>query len=155
METIEEILETLLVNTVTDFDSSSANKEFNTIYNALKVIHKKELKVNSVEQELILTNLSIENLKNLIRDTIREEVKDNSEKDVEVKPKLLSRNETAEILSISLVTLHEWTKKGLLPAYKIGTRIRLKEDEVFESLNKIKKYEHWESRAMDSNESKL
>lgn len=53
---------------------------------------------------------------------------------VEITEILLSRNEVAEILKISLPTLHDWTKKGLIKSYRIGNRIRFKKEDVFNAL---------------------
>ena len=50
--------------------------------------------------------------------------------------KLLTRDETAKILSISLVTLYHWTNKNILQAYRIGKKIRYKKSEVLEALQK-------------------
>lgn len=36
--------------------------------------------------------------------------------------KYLTRFETAEMLSISLTTLNDWTRKGILHSYKLGNR---------------------------------
>lgn len=49
--------------------------------------------------------------------------------------KFLTRIEVAKLLKITLPTLHDWTKKGLLKAYRIGNRIRYKETEVIETIN--------------------
>lgn len=49
---------------------------------------------------------------------------------------LITRNEASEILRVSLVTLNDWTKKGILPAYKCGNRVYYKRSEVAESLKK-------------------
>ena len=48
---------------------------------------------------------------------------------------LLTREETAKLLSVSLVTLWDWTKKDLIPAYRIGNKVRYKKNEVLKSLN--------------------
>ena len=48
---------------------------------------------------------------------------------------LLTREETAKLLSVSLVTLWDWTKKDIIPAYRIGNKVRYKKSEVFKSLN--------------------
>ena len=48
---------------------------------------------------------------------------------------LLTREETAKLLSVSLVTLWDWTKKDLIPAYRIGNKVRYKKSEVLKSLN--------------------
>lgn len=42
----------------------------------------------------------------------------------------LTRRELAKLFRISLVTVHDWTRKGVLTAYKIGNRIYYKSDEV-------------------------
>uniref|UniRef100_UPI00404A49F4 helix-turn-helix domain-containing protein n=1 Tax=Flavobacterium sp. TaxID=239 RepID=UPI00404A49F4 len=50
--------------------------------------------------------------------------------------KLLTREKTAEMLSISLVTLWDWTKKDIIPAHRIGNLVRYKKEEVLSSLQK-------------------
>lgn len=49
--------------------------------------------------------------------------------------KFLTRGEVAVLLKITLPTLHDWTKKGLLKAYRIGNRIRYKEAEVMATIS--------------------
>ena len=49
---------------------------------------------------------------------------------------LLTREETAKLLSVSLVTLWDWTKKDIIPAYRIGNKVRYKKSEVLKSLNR-------------------
>jgi excisionase family DNA binding protein len=51
--------------------------------------------------------------------------------------KLITRKETARILGVSLVTLHSWVNKNILKAYRIGNKVRFKENEVLESLQEI------------------
>lgn len=48
--------------------------------------------------------------------------------------KLLTREEVAEILSISLVTLWKYTKQSIIPAYRIGTKVRYKRKDVISAL---------------------
>jgi len=50
---------------------------------------------------------------------------------------LLTRKEVAIWLDISLPTLHAWTKKGILQAYRIGNKVRYKKTEVLDSLQTI------------------
>ena len=50
---------------------------------------------------------------------------------------LLTREETAEYLKISLSTLWHWSKKGILPSYGIGKRVYYKRSEVESSLIRI------------------
>jgi excisionase family DNA binding protein len=51
--------------------------------------------------------------------------------------KLLTRKDTAKLLCISLPTLHEWTKSGIVKAHRIGNRVLFKQDEVHQALSQI------------------
>jgi len=42
------------------------------------------------------------------------------------------------MFAISLVTVNEWRKKGILKAYKIGNRVYFKRNEVEAALVEIK-----------------
>ena len=42
----------------------------------------------------------------------------------------ITRKEVAALLQITLPTVHDWTKKGVLRAYKIGKRVYYKPAEV-------------------------
>lgn len=53
---------------------------------------------------------------------------------------LLTREETAEMLSISLVTLWKYTKDNLVPAYRIGTKVRYKKSEILLALKKMNQF---------------
>ncbi|MDV3980942.1 DNA-binding protein [Elizabethkingia anophelis] len=57
---------------------------------------------------------------------------------VKEEPEYLTRREVAELLGITLPTLHNWTKKGIITAYRIGTRLRYNKVEIIEVLNKNK-----------------
>lgn len=48
----------------------------------------------------------------------------------------ITRREVAKLFQISLVTVHDWTKKGILQAYKIANRVYYKQSEVESSLTK-------------------
>ena len=50
----------------------------------------------------------------------------------------LSRKDVAAMLGVSLVTVSEWTKKGLLRSFKLGNRVYYKRNEVENSLTEIK-----------------
>jgi len=52
---------------------------------------------------------------------------------------LLTRKQTADLLKITLPTLWAWTNKDILPAYRIGNKIRYKKSEVLKALNQINK----------------
>jgi excisionase family DNA binding protein len=48
--------------------------------------------------------------------------------------KFISRKEAAGLLQVSLPTLNDWTKEGLLNSYRIGTRVLYKPEEVEQSV---------------------
>lgn len=79
--------------------------------------------------------------KNEILIGVREELKSFassfSEKD---QDKLLTREETAKMLSISLVTLWNWTRTDIIPAYRIGNKVRYKKSEVLLALKQMNKF---------------
>ena len=47
---------------------------------------------------------------------------------------LLTRQQTAKLLGITLPTLRKYTRDELLPGYRIGTRVRYKRSEVIGAL---------------------
>ena len=49
----------------------------------------------------------------------------------------LTKKEVATILSISIVTVDDWSKKGILNPFRIGNRIRFDRKQVEQSLTKI------------------
>ncbi len=52
-------------------------------------------------------------------------------------PELLTRNEAAKYLGVSLPTLNEWTKTGVVKGYRIGSRVRYKLPEIEVALKGI------------------
>lgn len=50
----------------------------------------------------------------------------------------LTRKDTAKTFEISLPTLDNYTRKGVIKGYRFGSRIRYKKSEVEASLNQIR-----------------
>ncbi len=46
----------------------------------------------------------------------------------------ITRKEVARIFRVSVVTVHDWTNKGILTAYKIGNKVFYKHHEVEKAL---------------------
>ena len=55
----------------------------------------------------------------------------------EKQSEYISRKEVAQLLKVTLPTLHEYTKLGWLQSYKIGNRVLYKREEVELSLNQV------------------
>jgi excisionase family DNA binding protein len=86
-----------------------------------------------------IENITVEELKNELIIEFKQLLKSFLEQQEKVD-ELLTKQETANILKVSLVTLWDWTKKDVLPAYRIGYKVRYKKREVLESLKKINRY---------------
>jgi len=56
---------------------------------------------------------------------------------IEKHTKLLTRKEVAEILNVSLPTLHDWTKNGKITGFRIGSRVLYKSHDIYNSLSQI------------------
>jgi excisionase family DNA binding protein len=50
---------------------------------------------------------------------------------------LLTRKETSILLGVSLPTLHDYTTRSIIPAYRVGSRVRYKKREVLDCLRKV------------------
>ena len=84
----------------------------------------------------IIESITANELKNLISEAVKEQL-ENLHPPQPKDPEFLNRKQVADVLGISLVTLNDWTKRGLIPALRIGTRIRYKKAEVFEALKQV------------------
>lgn len=51
---------------------------------------------------------------------------------------LLTRDQAAQLLGITLPTLRDYTRRGYVTGYLIGTRVRYKRNEVLDSLQRIR-----------------
>lgn len=76
------------------------------------------------QNSIILQNVSLSDIEALVSKVIDDKIKSISPTPTNVASKLLTRQETAKLLKISLPTLDNWTNAGLIKAKRIGTRIR-------------------------------
>lgn len=52
--------------------------------------------------------------------------------------KLITRTEAAQMLGVTLPTIYDWTKKGIISAYRIGNRVRYKHAEILATVTNNK-----------------
>lgn len=92
-------------------------------------------------EQIILIPLTVDDLLDKIRGIVTEVVKQNQEEQLQAK--LLSASEACLLFNpkISKATLHEWTKQGLIPLYRIGGRIFYKYSEVIDSAKRLRKFD--------------
>jgi excisionase family DNA binding protein len=92
--------------------------------------------------ETLFSAIDLKDLQEIIAQTIRKEFADLSIPAPIVQApepeELLNRTQAAELLGISLVTLYEYTNKGILPAYRFGSRLRYKRAELIACLQRVK-----------------
>jgi len=92
-----------------------------------------------MQNEIILSGISFDQLQESIRTTVRNEVEKvvSCLQKTEPPTELITRKEAVAILGISLPTLAAFTKKGIIPAQRIGTLIRYNRADVYNSLKDI------------------
>jgi len=88
-----------------------------------------------MSKKLLLEQVSVEELVVLIAERIKEQLSSLHHPNVKPQkelPELITREKLAEILSVSLPTIHNWIKAGILTPYKMGNRTYFKRSEVLE-----------------------
>jgi excisionase family DNA binding protein len=71
-------------------------------------------------------------------DNLESQIKELKQQPQPTTERLITRDETAKLLGVSIVTIHNWVKSNVLIAYRVGNKVRFKENEVFASLQQIK-----------------
>lgn len=86
-------------------------------------------------QKIVLQELTFEDLINGILDVFN---KQTTKKEVVHKNdlKLFTREETAKLFSVSLPTINNWTKKGVINAITVGNRVYYSKTEIDRVINK-------------------
>lgn len=51
----------------------------------------------------------------------------------------VTRQQAAALLDVSLVTIHDWTNKGIILSYRLGNRVYYKRSEIDAAMTQIKK----------------
>ena len=86
--------------------------------------------------DLIFIEVTKDELKGLIKETIEESLKQHQITAISTRNEpLLKIDEVCEILRVSRVTINKWKKSGRIPFYRISNRIFFKKSEILESLS--------------------
>lgn len=83
----------------------------------------------------LIQNVTPEELSETLRSVIREELSLLNPKDS--SPRFLSRQEVATLLKISLPTLNEYTRTGIIKGSRIGTRVLYSEEDIKNAIKEI------------------
>lgn len=90
-----------------------------------------------MESKFILHSTPIGDLKEIIKEVVTGVLKDSSKKLQSDNNKLYTRQEAADLLGLSLPTLHTYTQEGIIKGYRLGTQIRYKHSDVEKALKEI------------------
>jgi len=77
-----------------------------------------------------IIQLDQKQLSKLITETLRTELNEHFQSAGNSSEEYLTREETAQLLKITLSTLHSYTKKGTLKGYRLDGRVLYKRSEV-------------------------
>ena len=88
-------------------------------------------------KEIYLNGMTADQLSEMIRESLRDELKSLRTAHPKTDTKYLTRRETARRLRISLVTLTDWVNRGKICAHKIGGRVLFRDSDVEAALNRI------------------
>ena len=88
-------------------------------------------------KEIYLSGLTADQLSEMIRESLRDELQQFCPARPKSETKYLTRQETAHRLRISLVTLTDWVNRGKICAHKIGGRVLFRDSDVEAALNQI------------------
>jgi len=82
----------------------------------------------------LFTTMSLDELKNIIKESVREELKRKEEKG------LLSFKETCNYLECSASALNKWKSENKIPFKKLGKRVYFVKDEIVNALKESNYY---------------
>lgn len=90
-----------------------------------------------MNKDLLLSAIPLPELVDGIAKAVRDEIAAQPAANPPQPEELLSRKDTAELLRITLPTLREYTRRGLVKGYRIGARVRYRRSEVLAALAPI------------------
>lgn len=92
-----------------------------------------------MDAQIQLIQVSPQQLADLISENVNKRINDLFAKNEQTPHReseaFLTRKETADFFKISLYTVHDWMKKGIIKPYKAGNRTYFKQSELVEVLN--------------------
>lgn len=86
------------------------------------------------KQIIQIENINVEDFKNEIIKGVMTALKGSENQSQNNSEIILSREEAAKLLSISLVTLWNLTRKDKIAAFRIGNKVRYKKSDVLKAL---------------------
>lgn len=96
-----------------------------------------------MENSILIRNLKVEELQDIIRSIVKEEI----QQAATVRRKettYMTRKEAATFLRVSLPTINNYTKAGIIKGFRVGYRVLYKLEDLEMNLNAIvtSRYSH-------------
>ena len=91
-----------------------------------------------MNEPIVLSPIPLPDLLGEITKAVRSELDARTPPTAPPAEELLTRDQAAQLLSITLPTLRDYTRKGFVIGYRIGTRVRYKRNEVLDGLQRIR-----------------
>jgi excisionase family DNA binding protein len=93
-------------------------------------------------EPILLNGINLSDIKKVLREVLEEKSNDFTKPVISEDQKYLSRKEVAKLLKISLTTLNDWSKQGIVQAYRIGNRVLYKKKEIEDSVSKVQSFKY-------------
>ena len=89
-------------------------------------------------EQVQLLGLSLDELQNAISINLRKELEEITSNFQPKEPsEYLTRQEVAKLLKVDLSTVHNWTKRGKLKSFGLGSRVYYKREDVETALQPL------------------
>ncbi len=93
-------------------------------------------------EPILLNGINLSDIKKVLREVLEEKSNDFAKPVKSEDQEYLSRKEVAKLLKISLTTLNDWSKQGIVQAYRIGNRVLYKKKEIEDSVSKVQSFKY-------------
>ncbi len=93
-------------------------------------------------EPILLNGINLSDIKKVLREVLEEKSNDFAKPVKSEDQEYLTRKEVAKLLKISLTTLNDWSKQGIVQAYRIGNRVLYKKKEIEDSVSKVQSFKY-------------
>ena len=93
-------------------------------------------------EPILLNGINLSDIKKVLREVLEEKSNDFAKPVKSEDQEYLTRKEVAKLLKISLTTLNDWSKQGIVQAYRIGNRVLYKKKEIEDSVSKVQSFKN-------------
>ncbi len=93
-------------------------------------------------EPILLNGINLSDIKKVLREVLEEKSNDFAKPVKSEDQEYLTRKEVAKLLKISLTTLNDWSKQGIIQAYRIGNRVLYKKKEIEDSVSKVQSFKY-------------